>query len=42
MAYNIGYSSPDEVARLLQEAHDELVAESVAAGIQSVNESRNQ
>ena len=42
MAYNIGYSSPDEVARLLQEAHDELVAESVAAGVQSVNESRNQ
>lgn len=28
LAYNIGYSSPDEVNRLLQEAHDELVAES--------------
>ena len=26
LAYNIGYSSPDEVNRLLQEAHDELVA----------------
>ena len=27
IAYNIGYSSPDEVNRILQEAHDELVAE---------------
>ena len=27
LAYNIGYSSPDEVNRILQEAHDELVAE---------------
>ena len=27
LAYNIGYSSPDEVDRILQEAHDELVAE---------------
>ena len=27
IAYNIGYSSPDEINRLLQEAHDELVAE---------------
>ena len=26
LAYNIGYSSPDEVNRPLQEAHDELVA----------------
>lgn len=26
LAYNIGYSSPDEVNRILQEAHDELVA----------------
>lgn len=26
IAYNIGYSSPDEVNRLLQEAHDEAVA----------------
>jgi len=25
LAYNIGYSSPDEVNRLLQEAHDELL-----------------
>jgi hypothetical protein len=27
LAYNIGYSSPDEVNRILQETHDELVAE---------------
>ena len=27
LAYNIGYSSPDEINRLLQEAHDELVAQ---------------
>lgn len=27
IAYNIGYSSPDEINRILQEAHDELVAE---------------
>ena len=27
LAYNIGYSSPDEVNRLLQEAHDDLVAQ---------------
>ena len=26
LAYNIGYSSPDEVNRITQEAHDELVA----------------
>ena len=26
IAYNIGYSSPDEVNRLLQEAHDDAVA----------------
>lgn len=30
---NIGYSSPDEYARLLQQDHDELVAESAAATI---------
>lgn len=30
LAYNIGYSSPDEVNRILQEAHDELVAEQAA------------
>ena len=28
LAYNIGYSSPDEINRILQEAHDELVAQS--------------
>ena len=27
LAYNIGYSSPDEVKRITQEAHDELVAQ---------------
>ena len=30
LAYNIGYSSPDEINRITQEAHDELVAESMA------------
>lgn len=30
LAYNIGYSSPDEVNRIMQEAHDELVAETNA------------
>ena len=30
LAYNIGYSSPDEVRRIAQEAHDELVAQSAA------------
>ena len=30
LAYNIGYSSPDEVARILQESHDELVSEQQA------------
>ena len=30
LAYNIGYSSPDEINRILQEAHDELVAEQAA------------
>lgn len=30
LAYNIGYSSPNEVRRITQEAHDELVAESRA------------
>ena len=32
LAYNIGYSSPDEVNRILQEAHDELVASQAAQG----------
>ena len=31
LAYNIGYSSPDEINRILQEAHDELVAQQNAA-----------
>lgn len=30
LAYNIGYSSPDEVRRITQEAHDELIAEQLA------------
>lgn len=38
IAYNIGYSSPDEIARIAQEAHDELVAESQAqAQVQKTN-----
>jgi len=46
LAYNIGYSSPDEIDRILQEAHDELVAEAeVQASVQQqrqnpVNNSR--
>ena len=35
LAYNIGYSSPDEMNRILQEAHDELVAQ------QAVNNATN-
>ena len=35
LAYNIGYSSPDEVRRILQETHDELVAEAEAKNIQA-------
>lgn len=31
LAYNIGYSSPDEVSRILQEAHDQLVSQEQAA-----------
>ena len=45
LAYNIGYSSPDEINRITQEAHDELVAAQEAQtpnpGV-SVSESRNQ
>ena len=49
LAYNIGYSSPDEVSRILQEAHDELVGQqpsqtpssSSTAKSNPVNESRN-
>lgn len=46
LAYNIGYSSPDEVSRIIQEAHDELVSQQPAAsGLQNqthnpVNDSR--
>lgn len=46
LAYNIGYSSPDEIARITQEAHDELMSEEEArqtvSDLQSVNASRNQ
>ena len=42
LAYNIGYSSPDEVNRILQEAHDELVAEANAqADTQATAQKRN-
>ena len=38
LAYNIGYSSPDEVNRILQEAHDELVAEAQVQNAQSAQQ----
>ena len=38
LAYNIGYSSPDEVNRILQEAQDELVAE---ATVQQAQQRQN-
>ena len=43
LAYNIGYSSPDEIARITQEVHDELVAEAKVQQAQAnpVNASRN-
>ena len=34
LAYNIGYSSPDEVRRILQQSHDELVSEAQAQNTQ--------
>ena len=34
LLYNIGYSSPDEVKRITQEAHDQLVAQAQADGLQ--------
>ena len=40
IAYNIGYSSPDEVNRITQEAHDELVA-AQAAQTQQTTARRN-
>lgn len=33
LAYNIGYSSPDEINRITQEAHDELVGQQQASGL---------
>ncbi len=42
LAYNIGYSSPDEVNRILQEAHDELVAEqAVSTTAQNAQQRQN-
>ena len=45
LAYNIGYSSPDEINRITQEAHDELVAQQQAQAVQQrknpVADSRN-
>jgi len=35
LAYNIGYSSPDEVKRILQEARDQLVLESKKEGLEA-------
>lgn len=34
LLYNIGYSSPDEVKRITQQAHDQLVAQAQADGLQ--------
>ena len=42
IAYNIGYSSPDEVQRITQEAHDELVAQQqVQAATQTTTTRQN-
>lgn len=41
LAYNIGYSSPDEINRITQEAHDELVAESKAEQAKIQNQTHN-
>ena len=38
LAYNIGYSSPDEINRILQEEHDELVAQADAQAQAQQNE----
>lgn len=37
LAYNIGYSSPDEVNRILQESHDELIGAQQVADPQKNN-----
>ena len=37
LAYNIGYSSPDEIRRLTQEAHDELIGTAATADPQTNN-----
>ena len=41
LAYNIGYSSPDEVNRILQEAQDELVAEATVQQTQQAQQRQN-
>jgi len=45
LSYNIGYSSPDEINRIIQEAHDDLVAQQEVNNINqgvSVNQSRSE
>lgn len=41
LAYNIGYSSPDEINRITQEAHDELVAEEAVQQSVQAEQRRN-
>lgn len=41
LLYNIGYSSPDEVNRITQEAHDQLVLESQAEKMKQQQEQGN-
>lgn len=41
LAYNIGYSSPDEVKRILQETHDELIAEEKLQAASATTTRRN-
>lgn len=41
LAYNIGYSSPDEVNRILQESHDDLVGQAQAQDPQKNNPVNN-
>lgn len=40
LLYNIGYSSPDEINRITQEAHDELVGEATKPTVTTVSASR--
>jgi len=41
IAYNIGYSSPDEIRRITQEAHDDLVAQQEAQASANQQPRRN-